>query len=352
MMKKYKTWVFILVGVLMSFVGVNAVIWKLFAEDILTFKKYSDGDLARIGYIVGSKQYRKPEFTLPRKHIENAEYHGQRVDVLTIGDSFSNVKDNGRDPLYQDWIASVHNREVLNIQPLQGVDELATVVILLNSGYLDRVRPRFLIIETVERNCAGIYGGELDLRMARPLREIEDYFRTASYRVNPPEVGFLNAGNFKFIFNSLLRNFSDNAFFSSVYVRDLDASFFSVENDRRLLFYRDDIKSIPNATNQNIRSLNDNMNSVADLLRLKGITLCFMPVADKYNVYSDHIVANPYPKSIFFELLRKMPKRYVFVDTKAVLIEEIRKGEKDIYYADDTHWSWKAVKRIVESMKF
>jgi len=351
-MKKYKTWVFILVGILMLFVGVNAVIWKLFAEDILTFKKYSDGDLARIGYIVGSKQYRKPEFTLPRKHIENAEYRGQRVDVITIGDSFSNVRDNGRDPLYQDWIASVHNQEVLNIQPLQDANELLTVVMLLNSGYLDKVKPRSIIVETVERNCAALYKGRIDLRMRRPLREIEDYFRKASYRSSPPELRFLNAGNFKFIFNGILYRFSDNAFFSSVYIRDLDAPFFSVKNDRRLLFYRDDIKSIPNATKQNIRSLNDNINSVADLLRRKGITLYFMPAADKYNMYSGHIVANPYPKSVFFELLREMPKRYVFVDTKAILSGEIRKGEKDIYYADDTHWSWKAVKRIAESVEF
>jgi len=351
-MKKYKTWVLILVWTLILFIGVNAVVWKLFAEDVLTFKKYYPGDLARVGYIVGSKQYRKPEFTLPRKHIENTEYRGQRVDVITIGDSFSNVKDNGRDPLYQDWIASMHNLEVLNIQPLQGATELSTVVILLNSGYLDKVKPRLIIVETVERDCVGKYQGRLDLQMKRPLREIEDYFRTASFRSSPPEVGFLNAGNFKFILNSILYRFSDHAFFSTVYARDLDAPFFSVKNDRRLLFYRDDIRSIPHATNQSIRSLNDNLNSVAELLRLKGITLYFMPAADKYDMYSDYIVANPYPKSVFFELLRELPKRYVFVDTKAILTEELRKGEKDIYYADDTHWSWKAVKRIAESVKF
>lgn len=351
-MIKYKTWVFILLGLLMLFIGVNAFIWKLFAEDVLTFKKYYPGDLARVGYIVGSKQYRKPEFTLPRKHIENAEYRGQRVDVLTIGDSFSNAKDNGKDPLYEDWIASLHNLEVLNVQSLQGANELSTVVILLNSGYLDKVRPRFIIVETVERDCAGRYQGDLDLQAKRPLREIEDYFRSASFQSSPPDVGFLNSGNFKFILNSILYRFSDHAFFSTVYVMDLDAPFFSVKNDRRLLFYRDDIRSIPHATDQSIRALNDNMNSVAELLRQKGIALYFMPAADKYDMYSDHVVANPYPRSVFFELLREMPKRYVLVDTKAILEEEIRKGEKDIYYADDTHWSWKAVKKIAESMKF
>ena len=55
---------------------------------------------------------------------------------------------------------------------------------------------------------------------------------------------------------------------------------------------------------------------------------------------------------MFFELLREQPKEYVFVDTKKLLTEEVNKGEKDVYYADDTHWSWKASKKIAESMKF
>ena len=78
----------------------------------------------------------------------------------------------------------------------------------------------------------------------------------------------------------------------------------------------------------------------------------FLPAADKYDVYSDCIVNNPHPKSRFFEILRPLPKRYVFVDSKALLLEEVREGEKDIYCADDTHWSWKGVKKIVGNMKF
>ena len=352
MKSAYKKWVFSLVGIYLVFIALNLFVWKLYTEDILTFKKYYNGGLDRMGYVVGSKHYRQPEFTLARGHIENADYRDQHVDVLTIGDSFSNVKDNGRDPLYQDWIASLHGLDVLNVQPLPGATELATAVVLLNSGYLDRVRPRFLIVETVERNCVGAYAGAFDAGQTRPLAEVERYYRKAAYVFNPPDVGFLNTGNFKFILYSILYRFSDRAFFSDVCARDLSAPCFSVKNERRLLFYRSDVEGVPLATEQTVRLLNDHFNRVSDLLRKKGITLYFMPAADKYNMYSGYIVNNPYPKSVFFELLRAMPRRYVLVDTKAILEGEIRQGERDVYYADDTHWSWKAVKKIAESMRF
>jgi hypothetical protein len=353
-MNKFRTWALAVVGFLIIFVGLNAVIWKLFTEELLTFKTYYNGGLDRAGYIVGSKHYRKPEFTLTRRHIENYEYAGQHIDVLTIGDSFSNDKDNGRDPLYQDWIASTFNLTVMNIQyvPGAGSNELLTIAALLNSGYLDKVKPRSIIVQTVERRCIPLYFKKLDLGITLPLPEVEAYYRTAAYISNPPETGFINTGNFKFILYNVLYAFSDHAFISDVYVRELDRPFFSVRNDKRLLFYHHDVEYAPLATEQNVERLNDNFNAMADLLRKKGITLYFMPAADKYNMYSDHIVNNPYPKSRFFETLRTLPRQYVLVDTKAMLSEEIEKDVKDVYYADDTHWSWKASKKIAESMKF
>jgi hypothetical protein len=352
MMNQYKKWVIAFILFLAFFIGVNAVIWKLFTEEILTFKKYYNGGLDRMAYVIGSKHYRKPGNTLPRRHIENKDYHGQHIDVLTIGDSFSNSKDNGRDPLYQSWIASLHNLTVLNIQLLPDANPLSDVVILLNSGYLDKHKPRFIIVETVERNGVTSFYKKIDLQVSMPLHEVEEYYKHAEFNPHPPEYGFVNTGNFKFILNSILYRFSDHAFFSGVYIRDLNTPLFSVKNDRKLLFYHDDIKRIPLATKENMQALNDNFNAVAGLLRKKGITLYFMPAADKYNMYSDYIVNNPYPKSVFFELLRPLPKQYVLVDTKAILSQEIKKGEKDIYYADDTHWSWKAVKKIAEGMRF
>ena len=77
-----------------------------------------------------------------------------------------------------------------------------------------------------------------------------------------------------------------------------------------------------------------------------------MPVVDKYNLYSNFIVDNPYPRSTFFEKLRQLPKRYAFIDTKQILMEELERGELDLYYPDDSHWSWKAPQKIFNTVRF
>jgi hypothetical protein len=127
---------------------------------------------------------------------------------------------------------------------------------------------------------------------------------------------------------------------------------FTVPNSNILLFYKNDLRSSRDATEKNIMTLNDNMNRMADLLARKGIRLYFMPCVDKYDLYCDFFVDNRYPRGTFFELLRPLPKRYKLVDTKEILVEELKKGEKDMFYPDDLHWSWKASQRIFETVRF
>ncbi len=243
---------------------------------------------------------------------------------------------------------------MLNVQPLRGKTQFETTIVLLNSGYLAKVRPRFLILELVERSLLHheLRSRNVDFQATMALDAVEHYYRDAKCISNYPKINFINTGNVKFVRNTILYNFSDHAFNSSVHARDLTASLFSVKNDHRLLFLDEDVRNIPTANKQAVIKLNDNLNVLANLLAKQGITLYFMPAPDKYNMYRDYIVDNPYPKSTFFELIRPLPKKYIFVDTKAILSQAIIDGEKDIYYADDTHWSWKAVKKIVQNMRF
>ena len=126
------------------------------------------------------------------------------------------------------------------------------------------------------------------------------------------------------------------------------APLFSVMCGKDLLFF----KSKKFFSRAELARLNDNLNTLADRLNKKGIRLVFMPCVDKYTLYSDFIEHNPYPRSTFYEDFRPLTKRYLFIDTKAILMEELKKGEKDIFYADDTHWSWKASSKIFSRIKF
>jgi hypothetical protein len=332
---------------MLFFFGSNFLIWKCRTEELLTNTKYQGGDLARMGYIHGSKDFRTAmNSDLPRRHLQIKDFDGRKIDMLTLGDSFSNGGAGGKNRYYQGYIASINGFEVLNHPLYREIDILSTVVVFNNNGLLDRIRPRYILIGIDEKGASNL-SAPLDARISIDNNLLKNY-RMIDENTRLPDVSFINNGNVKFLINSMCYRISDQAPFGNVYRRSLDRSMFSVPDADKLLFLRN--KRQP--TTEELRGLNDNLNHLSELLGSKGIKLIFMPCVDKYNLYSDYIVSNPYPRNSFFEELRKLPKRYLFIDTKAILSEELRRGEKDIFYADDTHWSWKASKKIFENVRF
>ena len=355
----YKRFAYGLVVVLAAFILTNYLIWKNFTE-ILLNGKYAGGDLARMAYFLGSKDYRNNSYDLLVKHFEMKDYKGQHVDVLTIGDSFSQGAGGGKNPFYQDYIATLNNFAVLNVYPYPTDDlvaffqPLSTLKVLYTSGYLDIIKPRVVLIESVERYCVERYSKPFTLGRTENLERVRDYYyRTEMADVNAlPKVTFINEGNFKFVYYNLLYKLSFNPVKRKIIMAKLDRPLFSVKDNDRLLFYHEDIDHMKSCDTSSMTLLNDNFNAMAELLGEKGIELYFMPIVDKYDLLSRHIVNNPYPESRFFDILRTLPKKYRFIDTKAILTETLDKGEKDIYYADDTHWSWKAARTVFEQVKF
>lgn len=350
---KYSKYVRCFVYALCAFVLFNYLIWTFFTEPLLSGRCGVGGDVARLGYITNSKQERWPKVDLPQKHIMSKNYEGQQVDVVTIGDSFSAGGGGGLNSYYQDYIASINKLAVLNLEEYErGRGPFATAIVMLNSGFLDKIRPKIMIIESVERASIERFAKEIDFTATADIDAIRTF-----YRKPPATSGFLeknsfiNNANFKYLYFKVAYLFSDTPT-EEVILKKLSKDLFTVKNSKTLLFVNGDIKSIGKATANSMKLLNDNLNRFSGMLQAKGITLYFMPVADKYNLYSDYIVNNPYPKSIFFEELRKQPKQYEFIDTKKILRDAIIRGEKDIYYADDTHWSWRAPELIFTQIRF
>ena len=343
---RYRKFVLVFSALILLFVGANCLVWNRWTEDLLTNTRYQGGDLARMGYIYRCKDFRSNNTDLPRRHLDIKDYDGRKIDMLTIGDSFSNGGGGGRNRFYQDYIASIDNMEVLNIPRYKDLTPLESVSIFCNNGLLDRIKPRYLLIGVAEKAA---------LDMAAPI----DFSRTISqerlkgYTVNDfytpfPSPPRINNGNAKFLLYNALYQVSNHAVIGSVYIHPLSATFFTVPDGNHLFALNYKLLSTPAV----IAGLNANLNGLSDKLAAKGIKLVFMPCVEKLTLYSDYVVNSPHPKSRFFEQLRELPKRYSFIDTKALLGEELRKGEKDIFYADDTHWSWKAPSRIFSAVRF
>jgi hypothetical protein len=288
------------------------------------------------------------------------EYHGQSVDMVTIGDSFSNGGAFGPNRYYQDYIASNSNLTVLNVEPYEDLDFVTQASLYANNGFLDRVQPRYLLLSSTAKYCVERFSGVVEFDRTLGMAELSSH-RKYRFRQNLEEdivqipenvCRFVNEGNVKFLLYTIFYRFSDHAFFSKTYRTPLDRIFFSGNMGSTLLYYRDDIKNISYLTPDAVAKINDNLNLLADRLAAKGIQLVFMPVVDKYDLYFDYIMMNRYPRNNFFDLLRPLPKRYRLIDTKAILGKALRNGEKDIYYVDDTHWTWKASKILFETETF
>jgi hypothetical protein len=247
---------------------------------------------------------------------------------------------------------------VLHIPQYKKIDKIRTISILNNNGYLDRVKPRYVLIEYSEKLCFNDFPDTIDFNESISEKDLERY-DLMKYDQEPETAGkklvnmdFFSEANYKLVRNSILYHFSDNAYDNKVYKATLNQQFFTVPNSDTLLFYYADIKNRKKFNIENIAKLNSFLNSLSDRLKAKGIKLYFMPCVDKYNLYSKYIINNKYPEGSFFEELRKLPKRYGFIDTKEILRNELEKGVKDLYHADDTHWSWQASKTIFETVTF
>jgi hypothetical protein len=355
-MKRCRRFVLILLGTLVAVVCYNALVWQLCTRSLLG--RGEDGavpnDLARMGYLAGYTHPRRNVDDLPRRHLEMAAYQGGPVDVVTVGDSFSQGSGGGPNRYYQDHLATFSGVSVLNVGVFPGSRNLLeTVVVLANSGFLDQARPRVLLLEIVERNSSK-YAGPVDWAKTADLPALRRLYAGRAAGVaeadeegrEVPPVGFINTGNFKWLLYNILYLFAPDAFVAKTCKVKLDRPLFSGENGGALLFLRKDIGNLRKNDAAAVQRFNDNLNRLAALMRERGIELCYMPAPDKYTLYRPYIVDNPYPPGRFFELLRPLPKEYRFIDTEAILSAEIARGERDVYYIDDTHWSWKASRAI------
>lgn len=113
-MKKYKAFTCSLAIVLAAYCLFNFAVWHLYTKKLVADPACAGGDLTRMGYIADSKACRQNVYDLPRRHVERDDYRGGVVDVVTFGDSFSNGGAGGRNPYYQDYLATLSDVSVLN----------------------------------------------------------------------------------------------------------------------------------------------------------------------------------------------------------------------------------------------
>lgn len=349
-----KTYVQIITFTIIAFALFHIIVWfSLTSKFFQVDNNLTVGDLARLSYSEEILLLKKNESNLPHKHFDYSAL--KPVDIITVGDSFSQGGGHGENSYYQDFIASNQNINVLNIRALPRKGIFETVLILHNSGLLKKLKPRAIIVESAERYSIRRFTKNFNWKENREINEIEaGILKTIEKHkaVPPNELSIINKLNYKSIIYNMLYNFDDNAYLSKVYIASLDKPLFTGNCSDCLYFYSEDIENMQLTNEKTINKLNHNFNQLQNILNSDEIDLYFMPVVDKYNLYSKYIINNKYGDSTFFELLRKQEKTYRFIDTKEILRILTENEAKNIYHPDDTHWSSIASKHIFKNIKF
>ncbi|MBQ7154458.1 MAG: hypothetical protein IJR85_02745 [Synergistaceae bacterium] len=344
-----RKYVFSVTLVMYAFMAVNLVLWYGLTREVFGMK-----DMNRMGgtktpeALTGNVSYTK-------HHTELAEYiasgRHESFDVLTLGDSFSNGKNN-----YQDYLVNRYGLRVINVRIKYHC--LEDLYMLLNAGIVDEISPRVVILESVERSVQGRLGMESKFSQDTDRKTIINVLLNQADK--SPKISTASAGifepvlvkwNITFLFNRLYRFLHPEQLSPEVYITKLDRPFFTNPgHENTLMHYWEDLEYLKNPLNAEM--VNQNLNNAARLLKAKGIKLIFFAAADKYDLYYPYLTDKKgRPENPFFKEMREVQgKEYVFVDAMSVLREALARGEQDVYWMGDTHWSWKGIKIVCDEM--
>jgi len=350
--KKYTLVIFVLIVIYALY---HALIYTFYTSNIFDRNdgKYI-GDIARVSYQTDALFPRKLQYTLQKKHLNKEEFaQTNKIDVLTTGDSFSNAATGGLNPYYQDYLATYYGVNVLNIVDSHNgtLHTFEPIITLYNSGWLQKHKVKIVIIQSVERFCVMRYAKDFNFTQNKAdINKLVKSARTKDSYI--PKINFISTANYKFLYYNIQKHKKVH-FHVDVDILQLNRKLFTPKKFQdKLLIHHEDILSIPYNNETNIKKINENFNHLAQMLQTANIQLVFMPTIDKYDLYYPYIKNNPYPKNLFFDYLRPLHKEYVFIDTKKILEPLLKQGVKDLYYPDDTHWSYKAIDAIVTNNTF
>ncbi|MBP2658233.1 MAG: hypothetical protein H6Q69_1265 [Firmicutes bacterium] len=339
---------------------VNVILWNTLTIKVFEQEKVTGhGDLARLGYFkvapAITQQREKSSYT----HIEFADYirggnFNQQIDVLTIGDSIFNGVGGS---YFQDILASDYKYNVLNVGTMPDYNALEMVAVLLNSGYLDRISPKVIIVESIERECIKRYGERVDFSSSKyqvSKEQVDQYFTQESI-VKPNTSSIFDErmyeANRKYLtsmFNMLTNK--GNLTYMVKYTKLTKPLFSNPGQETLLLYYYEDERNIKNVDKQKVQNVNDNLNTISEMVGNKKIQFSFLLAVDKYDLYSKFIANKAVTDNPLFPYMRELEKNYIFIDTKNILDQEVTKGEKDIYWLDDTHWTWKGQEKVANQL--
>lgn len=294
------------------------VAWAYFlhiSEDIT-------GDIGKLGQIIFSKEYHlQDKFqSVPMSVMDWCDASDfKSKKVVFLGDSFT-------ESIYPNCLVSIIQKPSAKYFAYNIGSPEDAFVALCNSNV---EMPDVVVLESVERDfvfrlCNVDFSSNIipKASVSKPVEEKQTDFST-------------------FYRNQLIKNQA----ILNISLRD--SLFTCPRKEKELYFYYDDIRF---PKEEQIQAAISNLESLFQLAKKKSISLFYVVAADKYDVYQEFAVENRFPEKTLLDNFSYHESNPYFVNTKTVLVEKARQGVKDLYYADDTHWSPIGAKIVAEEI--
>lgn len=336
--------------ILSAFMLANLALWHGYTK-----KLFTQDELYRMGNYLGTPSgTRYKNYLLHKTELRDYIKSGRKesFDVITIGDSFSNYK-----YVYQNYLEEKYNLNILNARFNGGC--LKDLYILIQTGLLDEIKPKAVIIESVARSVQDRFG-QCEEKLPVISRTEAEEFISASDSNTAAKISsglmpsVMTERNIDLLHGKIQRYMTDSdQLTSKAYIAELDKKLFTNPGQENiLLYYYYDLHYINEPLKPEIAEVN--LNNAANLLDARNIKLIFMPCVDKYDLYYPYIInKRNRPENNLFAKLESIiinADNYAFINTKAILREALERGVKDLYWAGDTHWSWRGWEIVCDEL--
>lgn len=343
----------VLVGVLGAFFLANVLLWHGLVHDIWS------GSMSRLSGVY----FRPAETTrmeYEKRHSEFKDYlakgEPQTFEVLTIGDSFSN---GGGKNHYQDYLTEKYHWNILNIPCRPFNNALQMFYTMDSTGYLDEISPKVVVLESVVWEIPGRFGlkpftvpplsREGLAQAQQPTTAQKKIQQDISGNRLVPAV--MIKANFMFLASRFYAwTHPTHQPAPGMYMVPMTEPFFSNPGMENMLVFADHIDAP--YTDKTVETVNANLNDAAELLAKKGIHLVVLPMVDKYTLYYPYLTdTHGWKENPFFEQMENLPRQYTMINTKSLLRKTLAEEKtKDIFWADDDHYSWRAYHIIADAL--
>ena len=301
----------------------------------------NSGDLMRLGLIESGPEYSDSilnSTALPQVYYEGEENDSllrlDTCDVVVIGDSFSHGGGVGKQGDFVNFLAHDSRRSVVVYTPAGNAQASPMQVAYdaLKLGAIDSSHVQNLVVQEVERNLVSRHIGFTTTHTSLPRPDMNEKEASANDKPKEDTSPLLRVKDYVFY-----HFFGKNP----IYKAQLSRPMFGGSQPDVLHFYNEDVKMGIDITADQQKAIEYCYGQLLGMASHRGVNLIIVIACDKYDLYQDYIVGNPYPaKSLNEDVERWMaPQLDHFVITKRVLQPLVQQGVKDVYLFNDTHWS-------------